>query len=33
MKITDVKTFIMRGIARNWLLVNIDTGEGIHSWR
>ena len=32
MKITDVKTFIMRGIARNWLFVKIDTAEGIHGW-
>ena len=32
MKITEVKTFIMRGIGRNWLFVKIETDEGVHGW-
>ena len=32
MKVTEVKTFLMRGIARNWLFVKVETDEGIHGW-
>ena len=32
MKITEVKTSIMHGTARNWLFVKILTDEGIHGW-
>ena len=32
MNVTGVKTFLMRGIARNWLFVKIETDEGIHGW-
>lgn len=31
-KITEVKTFIMRGVERNWLFVKIETDAGIHGW-
>ncbi len=32
MKITDVRTFIMHGVHRNWVLVKIVTDEGVHGW-
>lgn len=32
MKITDIRTFIMRGVGRNWVFVKIQTDEGIHGW-
>ena len=32
MNITEVKTFVMRGIARNWVIVKIETDEAIHGW-
>lgn len=32
MKITDIKTYIMRGIRRNWVLCKIETDEGVHGW-
>ena len=32
MKITDVKTFLMEGGRRQWVLVKIETDEGIHGW-
>lgn len=33
MKITDVKTFIVHpGVGKNWLLVKVETDEGIHGW-
>ncbi len=32
MKITRFNTYIMRGIARNWLFVKIETDEGLHGW-
>ena len=32
MKITDVKTFQMRGVARNWTFVKVLTDSGIHGW-
>lgn len=32
MKITDVKTFIMHGIRRNWVFCKIETDEGVHGW-
>jgi galactonate dehydratase len=32
MKITDVKTFVMHGIRRNWVLCKVETDEGVHGW-
>ena len=32
MKITEVKTFVMRGVERNWLFIKIETDEGVHGW-
>ncbi len=32
MKITDVKTFLMEGGRRQWVLVKVETDEGIHGW-
>ena len=32
MKIVDVKTFIMHGTRRNWVLVKVLTDEGVHGW-
>ena len=33
MKITDVKTFVVHpGRGKNWLLVKVETDEGIHGW-
>ncbi|MEX0762819.1 MAG: galactonate dehydratase [Dehalococcoidia bacterium] len=32
MKITGVKTFIMHGIRRNWVLAKVETDEGVHGW-
>ena len=32
MKITDVKTFVMHGIRRNWVFCKIETDEGVHGW-
>ncbi len=32
MKITDVKTYIMHGIRRNWVLCKVETDEGVHGW-
>jgi galactonate dehydratase len=31
-KITEVKTFVMRGVERNWLFVKVETDEGVHGW-
>ncbi|MCZ6678340.1 MAG: hypothetical protein O7E52_13945 [Candidatus Poribacteria bacterium] len=31
-KITDLKTFIMHGVERNWLFVKIETDAGVHGW-
>jgi galactonate dehydratase len=32
-RITDVKTFIVHpGVGKNWLLVKLETDEGIHGW-
>ncbi len=32
LKITEIKTSIMYGIHRNWLLVKVLTDEGVHGW-
>ncbi|MCL4533882.1 MAG: mandelate racemase/muconate lactonizing enzyme family protein [Bacteroidetes bacterium] len=33
MKVTDVKTYLVHpGVGKNWLLIKIDTDEGIHGW-
>ena len=33
MRITDVKTFIVHpGVGKNWLLVKVETDEGLHGW-
>src|SRR5947209_981070 len=32
MKITEVKTFLMRAVERNWLFVKIETDAGLHGW-
>ena len=32
MKITDIKTYIMHGVRRNWVLCKIETDEGVHGW-
>src|SRR4051794_21652919 len=33
MRVTDVKTFIVHpGTGKNWLLVKVETDEGIHGW-
>ncbi|MDP3061991.1 MAG: mandelate racemase/muconate lactonizing enzyme family protein, partial [Chloroflexota bacterium] len=33
MKITDIKTFLVNpGTGKNWLLVKVETDEGIHGW-
>ncbi len=32
MKITDVKTYIMKGGHRNWVFCKIETDEGVHGW-
>ncbi len=33
MKVTDVKTFLVHpGVGKNWLLVKVETDEGIHGW-
>jgi len=32
LKITEVKTFIVHGVRRNWVLVKILTDEGVHGW-
>jgi galactonate dehydratase len=33
MQVTDVKTFIVHpGTGKNWLLVKVETDEGIHGW-
>jgi galactonate dehydratase len=32
LKITEVKTFIMRGVERNWVFVKIETDEGLYGW-
>ena len=32
MKITEVKTFNMRGVARNWLFAKVETDEGVYGW-
>ncbi|MBI4219025.1 MAG: galactonate dehydratase [Chloroflexi bacterium] len=32
MKVTDIKTFLMHGVRRNWLFVKVLTDEGIHGW-
>ncbi len=32
MKITNVKTYHMRGIGRNWTFVKIETDQGIYGW-
>ncbi|MCH7643102.1 MAG: hypothetical protein IIC30_07470, partial [Chloroflexi bacterium] len=32
MKITEIKTFKMRGGGRNWLFVKVMSDEGVHGW-
>ena len=32
MKITDIKTFVMKGGNRNWVFCKVETDEGIHGW-
>ncbi|MDQ6906984.1 MAG: mandelate racemase/muconate lactonizing enzyme family protein [Chloroflexota bacterium] len=33
MRVTDVKTFLVHpGVGKNWLLVKVETDEGIHGW-
>ncbi len=33
MQVTDVKTFLVHpGVGKNWLLVKVETDEGIHGW-
>ncbi len=32
MKITKLKTFITRGVERNWLFVKVETDAGVHGW-
>ncbi len=33
MKVTDVKTFLVHpGVGKNWLLIKVETDEGIHGW-
>ena len=32
MKITEIKTFKMRGGNRNWLFVKVMSDEGVHGW-
>jgi galactonate dehydratase len=32
MKITDIKTFVMHGVRRNWVFCKVETDEGIHGW-
>lgn len=32
MRITNVKTFLVEGIAYNWTLVKIETDAGVHGW-
>lgn len=32
MKVTEVKTFHMRGVARNWLFAKVETDEGVYGW-
>ncbi|MDG0869532.1 galactonate dehydratase [Candidatus Lucifugimonas marina] len=32
MKITDIKTFIMKGGNRNWVFCKVETDEGVHGW-
>ena len=32
MKITDVQTFLMEGVRRQWLFVKISTDEGVYGW-
>lgn len=32
MKITDVQTFLMEGVRRQWLFVKIITDEGVYGW-
>ncbi|MBM3215777.1 galactonate dehydratase [Candidatus Poribacteria bacterium] len=32
MKVTDVRTYVMRGVERNWVFVKVCTDEGIHGW-
>ena len=32
MKITDIRTFCMRGVERNWLFVKVETDTDLHGW-
>ena len=32
MKISNVKTYIMRGAPRNWVFVKVETDEGLYGW-
>ncbi|GAF78918.1 unnamed protein product [marine sediment metagenome] len=32
MKITDVKTYHMRGVRRNWTFVKMETDQGLYGW-
>ena len=32
MRITDISTFIMHGVRRNWVLCKVETDEGVHGW-
>jgi galactonate dehydratase len=32
MKITDIKTFTMKGGNRNWVFCKVETDEGVHGW-
>jgi galactonate dehydratase len=32
MKITDIKTFIMKGGGRNWVFCKVESDEGVHGW-
>ncbi|MQG88128.1 MAG: galactonate dehydratase [SAR202 cluster bacterium] len=32
MKITDIKTFVVRGGHRNWVFCKVETDENIHGW-
>jgi galactonate dehydratase len=32
MKITDIKTFLVKGGIRNWVFCKVETDEGVHGW-
>ena len=32
MKITDIKTFLVKGGNRNWVFCKVETDEGVHGW-